>query len=183
MFCTGRAPGGRVHVAFSPDGIRWSKLIDTKISTPLFQLPMAAIPTGRGEEIGPTSLSTRNLLRHITWGIPSGQAVAREMNVDQLAAGDLADFGAVSAPMATRTPLWLYVLREAEVVEDGLHLGPVGGRIVAEVLIGLLQMDDESFLAAEPQWTPTLPAREGSESFGMADLLTVAGVSPDHRGQ
>jgi hypothetical protein len=32
MFCTGRAPGGRVHVAFSPNGIRWSKLIDTKIT-------------------------------------------------------------------------------------------------------------------------------------------------------
>jgi len=33
MFCTGRTPGGRVHVAFSPDGIRWTKLFDTKVST------------------------------------------------------------------------------------------------------------------------------------------------------
>ena len=33
MFCTGRAPGGRVHVAFSPDGIQWTKLVDTRIST------------------------------------------------------------------------------------------------------------------------------------------------------
>jgi hypothetical protein len=175
--------GWQTFFDFGDGEVKPNKKIDTKISTPLFQLPMAAIPTGRGEEVGPTSLSTRNLLRHITWGIPSGQAVAREMNADQLASGDLADFGAVSARMATQTPLWLYVLREAEVVEDGLHLGPVGGRIVAEVLIGLLQMDDESFLAAEPEWTPTLPTREGSESFGMADLLTVAGVSPDHRGQ
>ena len=36
------------------------------------------------------------------------------------------------------TPLWHYVLREAELAADGLTLGPVGGRIVAEVFIGLL---------------------------------------------
>ena len=45
------------------------------------------------------------------------------------------------------TPLWYYVLKEAELVADGLHLGPVGGRIVAEVLIGLLQTDPNSYLA------------------------------------
>ena len=31
------------------------------------------------------------------------------------------------------TPLLYYVLKEAELIEDGLHLGPVGGRIAAEV--------------------------------------------------
>jgi hypothetical protein len=33
-------------------------------------------------------------------------------------------------------PLWFYVLMESEYLADGDHLGPVGGRIVAEVLIG-----------------------------------------------
>ena len=48
------------------------------------------------------------------------------------------------------TPLWYYVLKEAEVVADGLHLGPVGGRIVAEVFVGLL--------ADRPELVPRSPA-------------------------
>lgn len=42
------------------------------------------------------------------------------------------------------TPLWLYVLREAAVHHDGDRLGEVGGRIVAEVLIGVISGDPES---------------------------------------
>jgi hypothetical protein len=49
-----------------------SKLIDTNISTPLFQLPLAAIPSGDA----PTALPQRNLLRHLTWSLPSGQRIA-----------------------------------------------------------------------------------------------------------
>src|SRR6185312_12419422 len=49
-------------------------------------------------------------------------------------------------------PLWFYILKEAEHVGDGTAtgkgrtLGPVGGRIVAEVLVGLLQKDPDSYL-------------------------------------
>jgi hypothetical protein len=66
-------------------------------------------------------------------------------------------------------------------VADGLHLGPVGGRIVAEVLIGLLQTDPASYLAAQPRWRPTLPSKNGT--FRMTDFLTFAGVDPTSRGQ
>ena len=79
------------------------------------------------------------------------------------------------------TPLWFYVLKEAEVMEDGLHLGPVGGTIVAEVIIGLLQLDRASFLSVQPNWQPTLPNRGGE--FRMVDFLTFAGVDPEARGQ
>lgn len=66
----------------------------------------------------------------------------------------------------------------------GLHLGPVGGRIVAEVIIGLLQTDRTSFLRAERHWTPTLPTATGSgQDFRMTDFLTFAEVDPGHRGQ
>ena len=91
---------------------------------------------------------------------------------------DLAPFGQFGARLDRATPLWLYVLREAELAVDGTHLGPVGGRIVAEVFIGLLQMDPGSFLAAEPGWRPTLPAGAGDGDFRIVDLLTVAGVDP-----
>ena len=64
-------------------------------------------------------------------------------------------------------PLWFYILKEAELVGDGTPegkgrtLGPVGGRIVAEVLVGLLQRDPNSYLYLDSAWKPQLPiARE-----------------------
>ena len=67
------------------------------------------------------------------------------------------------------TPLWLYILRESSARHDGDRLGEVGGRIVAEVLHGVIARDPESYLAVEPGWTPTLPAR--GEGYRLADLL------------
>jgi hypothetical protein len=80
------------------------------------------------------------------------------------------------------------VLNEGLALGDGgNHLGPVGGRIVAEVFIGLLQLDNDSFLNAPRRWTPTLPDRSGrvTGNFKMVDFLTFAGVAPDgpRRGQ
>jgi len=149
----------------------------------LFRLPMSTIDSARGKDLGPTSLATRNLLRHLTWQIPTGQSVAEAMGVDRLSSADLAVFGDFGANLDTATPLWLYILQEADVVANGETLGPVGGRIVAEVFMGLLEMDAEAFINAEPSWRPTLPARNGAEVFGMADILTVAGVDPESRGQ
>ncbi len=182
-----RAPrrfiGWQTFFDFEDGEVKNAKRIDTKISTPLFRLPASAIGADRGEDIGPTSLATRNLLRHLTWEIPTGQEVAEEMNADRLSNADLALFDGFGADLADETPLWLYILQEAAVMHDGLHLGPVGGRIVAEVFIGLLQMDTESFLSAEPGWRPTLPTRSGDDDFRMVDMLTLAGVDPDSRGQ
>ncbi|MGH1491578.1 MAG: hypothetical protein ACRBK7_19630 [Acidimicrobiales bacterium] len=177
------AAGWQTFFDFDDGEVKPNKRIDSKISTPLFQLPIGAISTSRGEPIGPLSLPTRNLLRHITWGIPSGQAVAGAMGQPALLDADLADVNAIVPRLAGRTPLWLYILREAELIADGLHLGPVGGRIVAEVFIGLLQMDSDSYLSAEPGWQPTLPTRTGDGDFRMADMLTIAGVDPTSRGQ
>jgi hypothetical protein len=79
------------------------------------------------------------------------------------------------------TPLWDYVLKEAEVVADGLQLGAVGGRIVAEVFIGLLQTDPGSYVATRPRWRQELRSKSGA--FRMTDFLTFAGVDPPSRGQ
>ena len=81
------------------------------------------------------------------------------------------------------TPLWYYVLREAELMEDGLRLGPVGGRIVAEVFTTILADDSTSCVGVEPAWRPTLPSAAGDGEFRMTDLLTIAGVDPASRGQ
>ena len=39
------------------------------------------------------------------------------------------------------TPLWYYILKEAQVRSNGERLGPVGARVVAEVFVGLVQGD------------------------------------------
>ena len=68
--------------------------------------------------------------------------------------------------------------------EDGLRLGPMGARIVAEVFIGLLQLDPDSYLIVQPGWMPTLPTHDGTpESFRMIDFLTFASVDPTSRSQ
>jgi hypothetical protein len=83
------------------------------------------------------------------------------------------------------TPLWLYILKEGHLMEGGEHLGPVGGRIVGEVIIGLLQLDRDSYVWAHPRWQPQLPTRSGrvTGDFRTIDFLTFAAVDPTRRGQ
>jgi hypothetical protein len=70
-----------------------------------------------------------------------------------------AQIGLAERGWAGETPLWFYILKEAEVLHDGDRLGPVGGRIVGEVLVGIIDGDLESFRSVDPDWSPTLPAR------------------------
>jgi len=138
-----------------------SRAIDTKLSAALFSLQ------GRtGDE---ADLAFSNLMRGAALRLPAGQDVAAHMRVDVLNDAQL------SPAQPGNAPLWFYVLREAEVLHGGEHLGPVGGRIVGETLLGLLRADPRSYLRLEPTWKPTLPTASGdSASFDMADLLRVA---------
>jgi len=174
---TRRFIGWQTFFDFGDGQVKPNKRIDTKLSTPLFDLPLGAIAS----HDPPTALPQRNLLRHLTWELPSGQSVARAMRAPLLAEADLEELAALGVGFERSTPLWYYVLKEAEVVADGLHLGPVGGRIVTEVFIGLVESDPDSYLAAQPAWHPSLPARAGT--FRMTDFLTFAGVDPASRGQ
>ena len=117
------------------------------------------------------SLAARDLQRGAALSLPSGEAVARVVGAEPLSA-DECELG---EGWIGETPLWYYILKEAEVRAGGEHLGPVGGRIVAEVLIGLLDADPESYRNAEPGWRPVLPSTEPGR-FTMGDLLVFAGV-------
>src|SRR6185295_11161990 len=155
--------------------VRRNKRIDTKISTALFRLPLGAIA---GTELSVTALPQRNLLRHITWSLPSGQSIATAAGLPVLGASNFTEWRGYNVGLDASTPLWYYVLKEAEILEQGLRLGPVGSLIVGEVFIGLLQLDPTSFLATNPTWRPTLPRRDGTTGdFRMVDLLTFAGVA------
>ncbi|MBU3079515.1 peroxidase family protein [Sphingomonas quercus] len=162
---------------FGDGNVKPNKKIDTTLSTALFHLPgsVVANPDAR---TNPASLAQRNLLRHLTFSLPSGQRVARSMQLPELSRGDLADLKPHG--FDDRTPLWFYILREAETMENGERLGPVGARIVAEVFLGLLQGDSSSYLAQDPEWNPFLPTVDGSKTgddFSMIDLLRYAGVA------
>jgi hypothetical protein len=106
------------------------------------------------------------------------------MGIPELSSAELAELQPIRASFVESTPLFYYILKEAELREDGLRLGPVGARIVAEVFIGLLQLDPDSYFSVQPDWVPTLPTQGGTpESFRMIDFLTFAEVDPISRGQ
>ena len=165
--------------------VKNNKKIDTTISSVLFSLPLPAIAPHT--QTAPTVLPQRNLLRQLTWSLPSGQTVARAMRMPQLTSANLSDIGAVHPPFARSTPLWYYILAEAATIAGGEHLGPVGARIVTETLIGLLRADPTSYLNVHPRFEPFLGAElklgpmlnpniTGNRAYTRAHFLHYAGV-------
>jgi hypothetical protein len=51
------------------------------------------------------------------------------------------------------------------------QLGPVGGRIVAETIVGILAGDSSSFLNQDPRWKPSLAI---GGKFGLRELIQTA---------
>jgi hypothetical protein len=141
-----------------------AKPIDGQLPTSLIALPEAI--TGAVEDEAYRSLAARDLERGQGTALPSGEAVARLLGVDALTADEL---GLAEHGWQGETPLWLYILRESSVREGGERLGAVGGTIAGEVLLGVIGRDPESYLAAEPGWSPTLPGHE--REFRLRDLL------------
>lgn len=174
-----RAPrrfvGWQTFFNFGDGEVRTNKQIDRVLSTPLFQLPLQTLPGGNP----PVSLAERNLLRHMTWGVPGGQRIAQVMGNPMVHLQELAHYGVA---LENQSPLWYYMLAEAEDLAGGLTLGPTGGRIVGEVFIGLLELDPSSYLSVDPGWVPTLPSQVSGD-FMMVDLLRFAQVDPASRGQ
>jgi hypothetical protein len=126
---------------------------------------------------GVASLAARNLRRGLKMGLPSAQDVAAFMSVPLLTPAQLTS-GPDGAKLQelgldTKTPLWYYILKEAEQTANGEHLGALGSRIVAEVFVGMLEGDPGSFLSMDKNWVPTLGS--GGVSFNMAELLTFTG--------
>ncbi len=178
-------PTGTVDAAGVPDAdalqrLQFAYRLDTSAVDPLGNLPPSVASN-------PASLPLRNLLRGWRLGLPSGQSVAKKMKVTPLCddeillgkftdpegTGDeapkpITDAGAV---FAGNCPLWTYIMAETRQYkelttlpvtgEPTLHtprLGPVGGRIVAEVFLGILFGDPHSFLSQEPDWVPAAGA-------------------------
>jgi hypothetical protein len=151
---------------------RKPRKIDTKLSLPLANLPGSAVPPP-----DPTKhLAVRNTLRGKHVGLPSGQQVARAMRVNVLSNATL---GLSNDPgWGGEAPLWYYILKEAELPPyNAERLGPVGGRIMAEVLVGLLQRDPNSYLYLNAAWKPAPPIAPATGQFGFVDLVKYAGAA------
>jgi len=167
--------------------------IDTLLVDPLAHLPGDPVPMGPSGEVT-SSLAERNLQRGRALGLPSGQAVAKRLGLepltdDELWSNDsdqqldakrkqiLQDF----AQFKGNAPLWFYILREAERTRregatdpnprGGHQLGPVGGLMVAEVLVGLAWADHHSYLYQDPLWRPRADVARADGSFAMSDLV------------
>ena len=132
--------------------------IDGRLVGALIVLPVLITGDTQVEEFH--SLAVRDLERGQRVALPAGEAIARHLGVPALTADEV---GARSAGWRGETPLWFYILRESAVRENGDRLGPVGGRIVGEVLVGLLDLDPTSVRHAPPDWTPRA---------SLTDLLT-----------
>jgi hypothetical protein len=143
----------------STANIQKAEKLDTKLATDLLALPFVTPPDE-------ASLATRNLLRGNSFLLPGGDKVAIHMErpaseIDKV----MTKIGTMSGNRITDgAPLWLYILAEAEVIgretsagsfDKSEGLGPVGARIVAEVIIGLLELDPTSYLGMNRNWGPT----------------------------
>ena len=152
-------------------------------SGPLTVAQMQGVPVDPVND--PANLAARNLLRGRAMNLPSGQSVARAMGlppipdeelwVGKAIVGELDKSPTlvdIDARFAGNAPLWYYVLAEAQHYwlkkatgphgkgdAQPLHLGPVGGRIVAETLIGLIAADGHSYLSQDPNWEPLIGGR------------------------
>lgn len=141
-----------------------ARLFDTRITTALHNLPPSIDQMRR-------SLAFLNIKRGVALELPSGEdfatAIAGKLRIDPAEV-------VIQTGLPHPAPLWFWFLKEAEEKRGGQSLGPVGGRVVAEVLVGLAEKDPASFLKAQPDWTPTLGVTHGE--FTIVDLLTIANV-------
>jgi hypothetical protein len=145
----------------TPDDRNMARKIDTQISLPLSKLPSTVVAPTAGAIV---ALAERNLLRGKRLGLPAGQDVATAMGIKPLTNAEL---GLTEPGWNGKAPLWFYILKESELL-GGLKLGPVGGRIVAEVILGLMALDRTSYFNANPSFTP------GPAGYKIGDFILAA---------
>lgn len=199
-------PGERVddNDDMSESRLQYAYKIDPSLADPLLKLPpriadKTSVPSPFGFE--QPSLALLNLFRGESMRLPSGQDLARALGETRLkdtylvtrhATNDGFGFTPIDPALWNNTPLWFYVLAEAQrplvdfwiqknrdLTDDdlktgvcaGTQLGPVGGRVLMEVFYGLLDADGDSYRNAPQGWTPMI-----GNTFTMFKLLEFAGL-------
>ncbi|MBC7807786.1 MAG: hypothetical protein H7145_16760 [Akkermansiaceae bacterium] len=130
-------------------------------------------------------LARRNLLRGYLLSIPTGQSVAEAMGIAPLTPEELTQGGSDTLKQVLtdngfleRTPLWYYVLKEAEVRANGNSLGELGSRIVCETIIGQLRYDQTSYLNVPGGWDPGKGVRlpDGKPVVTIGGFIRFGGI-------
>lgn len=150
-----------------------ARKIDPALPHRLMAMPMRI--TGKEGD----SLAARNLLRGRSFLLPSGQAVANKMAADgKLTGGNLLDINQTLTDLGFKeTPLWYYCLQEAQVNGSGNRLGPVGGRIVGEVIVGLVE-EYRNRTGKGLDYLPDVSVPQSDPArFQITDLLRFAEVA------
>lgn len=171
----------------SPFPDHFARKIDTRLAPPLADMTNQVVdaPADMEERIKEMlkHLAVRNLLRGYVLSLPTGQAIAQKMGLDALTEEELKknnsdDLNKIlgDGGFLQRTPLWYYVLKEAEVKAGGQTLGPVGSRIIAETFIGAMDKDTSSY--RNVCWNPGKGVRSsnGQCITTIKDLITFAGL-------
>jgi Animal haem peroxidase len=160
--------------------------IDTKLVNPLGHLPPKTVggPSQMAENDPKRNLAFRNLTRARMVRLATGQQMAtflksRGVALTKLTRAQIrhgsngADLLGLTqtqrAKLFTNTPLWFYILREAEL--NGGKLKGVGARIVAETFHRAMEGSQVS-IVRDPSWRPTLGPN--NTTFRMVDLLLFA---------
>jgi len=145
-----------------------AKKIGTSLSLGLAHLPgFPAYSQVNSPSVAILDLQMGSRLEMLT-----GQEVANEMEINPLSPAVIAK-GPHSAILKQygfdqNTPLWYYVLKEAEITAQGKRLGEVGSRIVGETIVELIEASEFSILK-DDNWYPDLGQTRGK--FEMRDLL------------
>lgn len=134
-------------------------------------------------------LARRNLRRGYRLSIPSAQGCLdalqhkgielQKLTEEQLLEGHTSN--AVKAGNFHKsTPLWFYILKEAEILNNGDSLGPLGTTLVADTLLGLLKHTPRSYINEAPggeSWMPADSVRPEDVSItDMASMMKAAGL-------
>lgn len=148
---------------------QFSRLIDAKLAAALGE-----IPAGPGRK---NPLAFLNLVRGVRLSLPSGQRVAKALGIPKVFTN--AELGLDAADFGEEAPLWYYVLKESELVEEskGAQLGPVGATLIGEVFLGLAKGDPLCYLNVEPNWRPEPPfVKAKGDPFELRDIIQFAGM-------
>ncbi len=170
----------------SPFPFRFARPIDTHIVPPLAALANEGNDPALSQAVSQLlkQLAVRNLLRGYRLSLPTGQAVATQLGIAPLSKEELETGTSEATKTALtaggfvdRTPLWFYILKEAEVRAGGNSLGPVGSTIVAATIIGQIRHDPTSYVH-QSSWSPAAGVRlaDASTVRSIKDFLRFAGV-------
>ena len=177
----------------SPEGALTSRPIDTRLSEPFHELPADLIGT---PEVAcphfriaknPAQLAVRTLLRGAGLRLASGQTVARAFGERVMSARELSqncdgeetEKGRIlrEAGLVQETPLWYYILKESELIENGNRVGPIGSHLVAETIHAALRSDPSSYLN-QPSANNSPPIWKFPDGnmriYGLSELFRLA---------